>query len=492
MHLAGVELHAAPVGLHQQRAGVRRCPPPSPRRRSSAPAGHVARRGRARPRAPTRPLPPAARPGSARAPPAPPRPAPRRPRRSAGTSRSRATPPGSPPPQPRCSGPRRSPPSPPAAGPRQDARDLAAVDPDVVRPLDRALDRRERLARLAHGHGGRERQQRVPLVEVAHDEGGQQRATGRRDPRAALAAATGGLLVGGDERAVRRAGARQRASPARWSSRSAGGGPAGRRSPSAQRDPVVVGRGAGAGGVAAVDGERQRAVGVLVDEELARGHVGEGAATSAPGSARRRPRPRSARPSRRPAAGQVAVARRSGRRCRSRRPRARARRARPRRSAAARQLEHGELVGVDRARPRRRARPGRERGGHRREDVAAVEGGRHRLEPVRRAGDVDRLDDPAADAPRPGSARRCRGRPGAGPSAQRSATARRSVPTCGSTTATCTPERQVGDRVAQHDRARADRVTRDPVRDVDDARVRGAPAITPWQTPTNSSCARSR
>ena len=37
-------------------------------------------------------------------------------------------------------------------------------------------------------------------------------------------------------------------------------------------------------------------------------------------------------------------------------------------------------------------------GGDRGEDVAAVEGGRERLEPVRRAADVDRLDGAAEDA----------------------------------------------------------------------------------------------
>ena len=41
---------------------------------------------------------------------------------------------------------------------------------------------------------------------------------------------------------------------------------------------------------------------------------------------------------------------------------------------------------------RARGQPGRHRG----EDVATVEGRRHRLEPKRRVGDVDRLDDPAA------------------------------------------------------------------------------------------------
>ena len=56
--------------------------------------------------------------------------------------------------------------------------------------------------------------------------------------------------------------------------------------------------------------------------------------------------------------------------------------------------------------------------------------------------------------------------------AQRSATARRSEPTPGSTTARCTPAGMYGSARAQHERARAHLVARDAVRDVDDARVR--------------------
>ena len=74
-------------------------------------------------------------------------------------------------------------------------------------------------------------------------------------------------------------------------------------------------------------------------------------------------------------------------------------------------------------------------------------------------------------APRRGSAARCRGRPGCGRPPLRSATARRSVPTWGSTTATCTPTGMNGQRVAQHERALADGVALDAVGDVDDPRL---------------------
>ncbi len=70
----------------------------------------------------------------------------------------------------------------------------------------------------------------------------------------------------------------------------------------------------------------------------------------------------------------------------------------------------------------------------------------------------------------------------------RSASARRSVPTCGSTTATCTPTGMYGQRVAQHERALAHGVAGDAVGDVDDLAPRGGSTrITPWQTPTKSS-----
>ena len=61
------------------------------------------------------------------------------------------------------------------------------------------------LAGVAHGDGGAEGKQRECVSPPAHDERHQHRIAGGRDPASALAAAPGGLLVRGDERAVRRA-----------------------------------------------------------------------------------------------------------------------------------------------------------------------------------------------------------------------------------------------------------------------------------------------
>ena len=56
--------------------------------------------------------------------------------------------------------------------------------------------------------------------------------------------------------------------------------------------------------------------------------------------------------------------------------------------ARLRQLDALERVGVERVARVGELRAGGQVRGDRREDVAPVEGGRHRLEPVRRAGDV--------------------------------------------------------------------------------------------------------
>ena len=87
------------------------------------------------------------------------------------------------------------------------------------------IERRRLGQRLAHRHGRGQRQQRV---ELAQHERHQQRAARRRRPRPSLPAAAGALLVGRDERAVRRAGERPAPWRARSSSRSSGGGRAGR------------------------------------------------------------------------------------------------------------------------------------------------------------------------------------------------------------------------------------------------------------------------
>ena len=60
-----------------------------------------------------------------------------------------------------------------------------------------------------------------------------------------------------------------------------------------------------------------------------------------------------------------------------------------------RALERDELRGGERCAGLRQRLPARQAGGHRREDVAAVERRRHRLEAPRRRGDLDRLRDAA-------------------------------------------------------------------------------------------------
>ncbi len=62
------------------------------------------------------------------------------------------------------------------------------------------------LGRLADGERDGERQQQVALVERAQDRRVEQRLAGRRGPGAALPPAPGGLLGGGDDGPVRRAG----------------------------------------------------------------------------------------------------------------------------------------------------------------------------------------------------------------------------------------------------------------------------------------------
>ena len=64
-------------------------------------------------------------------------------------------------------------------------------------------------------------------------------------------------------------------------------------------------------------------------------------------------------------------------------------------AAGAGRVQRRELVGVDRVARVGQRRAGRQVRGHRREQVAPVEGGRRRLEAVRRARDVDGLDGAA-------------------------------------------------------------------------------------------------
>ena len=65
------------------------------------------------------------------------------------------------------------------------------------------------------------------------------------------------------------------------------------------------------------------------------------------------------------------------------------------------QIEPDQISRVNRISHRGQRLTGGEARGDGREDVAAVEGGRDRLEPERRAGDVDRLEDSRRPAPPP-------------------------------------------------------------------------------------------
>ena len=123
------------------------------------------------------------------------------------------------------------------AGLDQDPGQLAALDLDVVRPLDAALDPgRQLLGGLADGQRHGQRQQRVALVERPQERRVEQRLAGRRGPGAALAAAPRGLLGGGDDGPVRRTGRGQLAGAGVGRVGAARSGGAGvRRSSSARR-----------------------------------------------------------------------------------------------------------------------------------------------------------------------------------------------------------------------------------------------------------------
>ena len=122
-----------------------------------------------------------------------------------------------------------------------------------------------------------------------------------------------------------------------------------------------------------------------------------------------------------------------------------------------------------------------------REDVAPVEGRRDGLQAKRGASDVGRLRRCRPPARRRASAARCRPDENGGRPRVRRATARRSAPTSGSTTARWTPDRHEGQRLGEHDRAGARVVAADAVGEIDDPGRGQSVAITPWQTPTKSS-----
>ena len=90
----------------------------------------------------------------------------------------------------------------------EDPADLALVDPDVVGPLDLRSHVGQRLAGLGDSERRRERRVAMVLLGRPQNHAHQQRAAGRRNPAPSLTTATGGLLVGGERRAVRCAGDR--------------------------------------------------------------------------------------------------------------------------------------------------------------------------------------------------------------------------------------------------------------------------------------------
>jgi len=89
----------------------------------------------------------------------------------------------------------------------QDPGELAAVEPDVVGPLDLALDAgTQLLGGGADGERDGEGQQQVALVERPQDRRVEQGLAFWCGPDASLAPAARGLLAGGDDRAARGAG----------------------------------------------------------------------------------------------------------------------------------------------------------------------------------------------------------------------------------------------------------------------------------------------
>ena len=140
------------------------------------------------------------------------------------------------------------------------------------------------------------------------------------------------------------------------------------------------------GGRAAVHGERERPVGVLVDQRLAGRHVGErlrvDAARAVDGHRVAEPQPERRELLVLDVEHDVAEAVDADG----------VRDDLVGLGARERHVERHEVVGVDRLARRRERRAGGERGGDRREDVAAVEGRRRGLQAVRREPDVDRLD----------------------------------------------------------------------------------------------------
>ncbi len=249
--------------------------------------------------------------------------------------------------------------------------------------------------RLGHGDA---RGQRDERRDLAQDDRHRQRAPGRRRPGATLPPAARDLVVGRDERAVRRAGLRRARGRDRSSSRSrAGAGaalpsvmPGGPRRPesrpsSSRAEPWLI-------------------ASASVPEESSY-------SSSAPTGTSANVLPRTAgRPPTRDVVREARRRARRGTRCRTRRTRARGRRARRRRAGGPAGASASDRAGIDGLARLRQRRARSEVRGDRREHVAAVERRRHRLAQPGRRGEVDGLRPRPRRPPRPARAARCRGR----------------------------------------------------------------------------------
>ena len=364
----------------------------------------------------------------------------------------------------------------------QDSRRPSPLDPDVVRPFDL---RRHRAIALGHGDA-RPRNGSSSSSERSTSGQQQRRARGAR-PRAPLPAAAGGLLVRGHQRPVRRArgasclarslvesvtpvmDARQPDHRGRSTTVASGVSPSAAAAlprftatPIIGRSPRRASRSPGADVRERLDERR--------DEPLA-------AATSiSTGFAERRaPSPRRSRV--RDVERRVAEA-------------VHEQDVRHDLSLADRrlgQLQQRSSSGSTCWPASASSAPARQMRRDGREDVAPVEGGRHRLEPVRRAA----MSTASTTPPQRSQARLQQAV--VGPDEQRAVAAcerpapRRSRAHLRVDDRDVHARRHVGQRVAQHERARAHAVARDAVREVDDRDAGRDPRITPWQTPTNSS-----
>ena len=150
----------------------------------------------------------------------------------------------------------------------EDPGELAAVHQHVVGPLDPAVGRH----RIGHRH---RRRQRHRLGRRAQHHRQQHGGARGGDPAAPLAAASGGLLVRGHHGAVRGSPQRESLGPLVGRVHGAVVDPRARRSSRAQAHLGVGLHAEHRRRVAAVHRERERPVGVLVHEQLARRHVRE-------------------------------------------------------------------------------------------------------------------------------------------------------------------------------------------------------------------------